>query len=148
MKMKHWMLIAAALSTGCLAQDALADEQFDAAPKPAGAPDTVPLSQTPKKGKSSKKPASKASSASFAPAVPPAKGDTAVPRQDGVNVRGRTAVNSELVARLKKDDKVKVLDEINIKNPKADEPSKWLKISLPSSTAVWVNTAFIDAHSK
>lgn len=150
MKMKHWMLIAA-LSSGCLAQDALADEQLDAAPKPAGAPETVPLNQTPKKSRTTsgkRSAASKPSSAAFAPAIPPAKGDIAVPRQNGVNIRGRTSVNSELVTRLKKDDKVKVLDEINLKNPKADEPSKWLKVSLPSSAGVWVNTSFIDANSK
>jgi hypothetical protein len=149
MKMKHWMLIAAALSTGCLAQEALADEQLDPSPKPAGAPDTVPLSQTPKKSKGSKKTtASKVSNAPMAPAIAPAKGDMAVPRQNNVTVRGRTSINSEMVARLKKDDKVKVLDEITLKNPKADEPAKWLKVSLPASTAVWVNTAFIDANTK
>jgi SH3-like domain-containing protein len=143
------MLIAAALSTGCLAQEALADEQLDPSPKPAGAPDTVPLSQTQKKSKGSKKgSASKVSNAPMAPAVAPAKGDMAVPRQNNVTVRGRTSINSEMVARLKKDDKVKVLDEITLKNPKGDEPAKWLKVSLPVSAAVWVNTAFIDANSK
>jgi hypothetical protein len=149
MKMKHWMLIAAALSTGCLAQEALADEQLDPSPKPAGAPDTVPLSQTPKRSKGSKKsPASKVSNAPIAPAVAPAKGDMAMPRQNNVTVRGRTSINSEMVARLKKDDKVKVLDEITLKSPKADEPAKWLKVSLPVSSAVWVNTAFINANTK
>src|ERR1043165_7169892 len=100
MKMKHWMLIAA-ISTGCLAQDALADEQLEA-PKPAGAPETVPLNQPPKKTKPTVKrsAASKTSSASVAPAIPPAKGDMAVPRQNGVNIRGRTSVNSELLTRL------------------------------------------------
>jgi uncharacterized protein YgiM (DUF1202 family) len=148
MKMKHWMLIAAALSTGCLALEALADEQLDPSPKPAGAPDTVSLSQS-KKGKGSKKAAaSKVSNAPMAPAVAPAKGEMAVPRQNNVTVRGRTSINSEMVARLKKDDKVKVLEEITLKNPKGDEPARWLKVSLPASTAVWVNTAFIDPNSK
>jgi len=33
-----------------------------------------------------------------------------------------------------------------LKNPKADEPSKWAKIALPASAPVWVNSTFLDAN--
>ncbi|HUR47486.1 MAG TPA: SH3 domain-containing protein, partial [Candidatus Saccharimonadales bacterium] len=145
MKIKHWMFIAAVLTTGCLAQDALADDQPD-----SGAPATVPVGKAGKKSssKTSKKPADKTSSSSLAPQVAPAVGDMAVPRQDNVNVRGKALLNSDVVGRLKKTDKVKVLEEITAKHPKADEPPKWLKVTLPASTPVWANTSFIDESTK
>jgi uncharacterized protein YraI len=65
-----------------------------------------------------------------------------------VNVRGQAVLNSEVVSRLKKTDKVKVLEEVTSKHAKADEPSKWLKVSLPSSTTVWANSSFIDDNTK
>jgi len=151
MKIKHWMFIAVVFSTGYLAQEAFADDQPDLAPKTdSGAPATVPVGKAPKKSsaKGTKSSTSKASSAPMAPGIPPAVGDTAVPRQDNVNVRGQAALNSEVVSRLKKTDKVKVLEEVTSKRSKADEPSKWLKVSLPTSTAVWANTAFIDENTK
>ena len=140
------MFIAAVLTTGYLTQDAFADDQPD-----SGAPVTVPVGKTGKKSssaKSGKKAADKSSSSSLAPQVAPAVGDTAVPRQDNVNVRGKAILNSDIVSRLKKGDKVKVLEEITAKHPKADEPPKWLKVSLPASTPVWANTSFIDESTK
>src|ERR1044072_495039 len=151
MKIKHWMFIAAVFSTGYLAQEVFADDQPNLAPKTdSGAPVTVPLGKTGKKSsaKGTKQSTPKASSAAMTPGVPPAVGDTAVPRQDNVNVRGQAALNSEVVSRLKKTDKVKVLEEVTAKRAKADEPSKWLKVSLPSSTTVWANSSFIDENTK
>src|SRR5215212_7605645 len=105
MKIKHWMFIAAVLSTGYLAQEAFADDQPDSAPKTdSGAPATVPVGKAGKKSssKASKQSTPKTSTGSLAPGVPPAVGDMAVPRQDNVNVRGQAALNSEVVSRLKR----------------------------------------------
>jgi uncharacterized protein YgiM (DUF1202 family) len=151
MKIKHWMFIAAVFSTGYLAQDVFADDQPDSAPKTdSAAPATVPVGRTGKKtsAKGTKSATGKTSSSPMAPGIPPAVGDTAVPRQDNVNVRGQAVLNSEVVGRLKKGDKVKVLEEVTAKKAKADEPSKWLKVTLPASTAVWANTSFIDENTK
>jgi SH3-like domain-containing protein len=68
----------------------------------------------------------------------------AVAKQDHVNVRGKASINSEVVAHLKKDQPVTVLEEITLKHPKTDEPAKWAKIALPSDTHVYVHSSFLD----
>lgn len=65
-----------------------------------------------------------------------------------VNVRGQPKLKSEVVARLAKDQKVTVIEEITRKNSGPDEPSAWAKIALPSDVHVWVNSGFIDASNK
>jgi uncharacterized protein YraI len=65
-----------------------------------------------------------------------------------VNVRGQPKLNSEVVTRLAKDQKVTVITEIVRNNSGPDEPSAWAKISLPSDVHVWVNAGFIDASTK
>jgi SH3-like domain-containing protein len=73
--------------------------------------------------------------------------EPAVVSQKNVNVRGQALLNSEVVAHLKKGDKITVIEEITTKKKK-DEPDKWYKISLPSSAPVWINSSFIDADKK
>ena len=41
-----------------------------------------------------------------------------------------------------------VIEEVTLKKPKTDEPSKWAKIALPSSVGVWVHSDYIDPNSK
>ncbi len=152
MKMKHWMLIAAVLATNCLTQDAFADDQLDAPKSDKDAATPFPRKTTRKTaGKTGtatgKKTAAKVTTAPMEPAVAPAKGETAVPRQNNVNIRGQANLNSEVVTKMKKDDQVKILDEVT-RAAKGDEPSKWYKVSLPASTPVWVNTSFIDHETK
>lgn len=65
-----------------------------------------------------------------------------------VNVRGQARLNSEVVARLAKDQKVTVIQEITRNNSGPDEPSAWAKIALPSEVHVWVNSGFIDGANK
>jgi uncharacterized protein YgiM (DUF1202 family) len=65
-----------------------------------------------------------------------------------VNVRGQARLNSEIVARLAKDQKVTVIQEITKNNSGPDEPSAWAKIVLPSDVHVWINSGFIDASNK
>jgi hypothetical protein len=68
-----------------------------------------------------------------------------VVRQNNVNVRGKAAINSEVITRLTRGQKVNVLEEVTLSKPKQDEPAKWLKISLPTNTTVWAHASFIDS---
>ena len=81
------------------------------------------------------------------PALPLTPGP-AVVREKTVNVRGKAAINSEVVNQLKRDERVTVIEEVTLKKPKADEPARWAKIELPANTPVWVNANFIDGESK
>lgn len=65
-----------------------------------------------------------------------------------VNVRGLAGLKGEVIGRVSKGETVNVLEQINLAKHKADEPSQWAKISLPTNVAVWVNSQFIDAKSK
>jgi uncharacterized protein YgiM (DUF1202 family) len=65
-----------------------------------------------------------------------------------VNVRGRAGLIGEVLTKIHRGDKVMVIEEITLKNSKADEPSAWAKINLPDGAHVWVNTSFIDAATK
>ena len=65
-----------------------------------------------------------------------------------VNVRGQAGVKGEVVAHLKKGDKVTVIAEITLDKHKADEPAQWAKITLPAGNKVWVNAKFVDATNK
>ncbi len=65
-----------------------------------------------------------------------------------VNVRGQAGVKGEVIAHLKKGDKVTVIAEITLDKHKADEPAQWAKIALPADVKVWVNAKFVDAANK
>ena len=67
---------------------------------------------------------------------------------DHVNVRGQAGVKGEVIAHLKKGDKVTVIAEITLDKHKADEPAQWAKIALPADVKVWVNAKFVDAANK
>lgn len=75
-------------------------------------------------------------------------GETAVVTQETVNVRGKASLTGEVVTHLKRGEKVVVLEEITVPNPKPDEPSKWSKIELPANTPVWVFADYVDAATK
>jgi uncharacterized protein YgiM (DUF1202 family) len=65
-----------------------------------------------------------------------------------VNVRGQARLKSEVVARLAKEQRVIVIEEIVRNNSGPDEPSAWAKILLPSDVHVWINSGFIDSTNK
>jgi uncharacterized protein YgiM (DUF1202 family) len=100
------------------------------------------------KKKSAKKPGAKpkqtVSELKTIPLVP----GPAIVDANHVNVRGQPKLNSEVIARLSKDQKVTVITEISRKNSGPDEPSAWAKIVLPSDVHVWVNAGFIDPANK
>ncbi|MDB6016570.1 MAG: type 3 domain protein [Pedosphaera sp.] len=101
--------------------------------------------KTKKKAASAKKPVNNTVT-EIKPAAPLIVNEPAVARQNNVNVRGKANINSEVVMHLKEGETVTVLEEITLKNPKTDEPTKWAKISLPPSAHVWVNSSFLDAN--
>jgi len=78
----------------------------------------------------------------------PFAAETALVKRDAVNVRGQHSTASEVITQLKKGDKVTVLEEITIKKPKPDEPSKWLRIQMPSTVPVWVFAQYINTDNK
>src|SRR4051812_29060115 len=151
MIIKNWLILAVALSSGFTARSLLADDQ------PPGGTNASELSAAP--ASSSKK--KKAASVKKTPAAPkksivateplkatPVSPGPAVVTQKSVNIRGQAAINSEVIVRLQKGDHVNVVEEVTLKNPKADEPAKWAKVSLPTNAPVWVNASFINAADK
>ena len=74
--------------------------------------------------------------------------ESAVAKQNNVNVRAQAAIGSEIVTHLQKGQTVTVLEEVTLKKPKTDEPAKWFRIMLPTNTTAWVNGEFINASNK
>ena len=70
--------------------------------------------------------------------------EPAVAKQPNVNIRGQAKINSEIVGHLKKGDAVMVLEEIALAKTKQDEPSRWFRVALPPSQAVWIHSSFVD----
>lgn len=133
MTLKHRMFVALLLAAGF------------AAPVFAADPPVVPADSTSKKA-AAKKPAAKpAAGVVVLPSPEPAVVSQSV--KDAINVRGQALYNSEVVTRIKKGERVMVLEEITTKKRK-DEPDKWYKIALPASSGVWVNSMFLDADKK
>lgn len=149
MKIKVWLVLAAACSLSLVATRGGADElQPGPKPEPANA-DQPPVS--PSKSAKKKKPADTAKKAAPAPEVEKAPANApepAIVKQNNVNVRGQADIYSDVVIRLKKGDQVSILEEMTLKKPKVDEPDKWARIALPSSAYVWVHSSFIDAASQ
>jgi SH3-like domain-containing protein len=146
MTLIHRTFVAVLLSAGFAAPVFAADPPvIPADPAPAA---KKPAAKKPAKTAAAKKPADKPAAAKSSPGVVvlPTP-ETAVVSQKNVNVRGQALLNSEIVARLKKGDKVTVIEEITTKKKK-DEPEKWYKVSLPSTASVWVNSSFLDADKK
>ncbi len=73
--------------------------------------------------------------------------ETATVNQNNVNVRGRAGFNGEVITVLRFGDPVEVLGTVTLSKTKSGEPAKWLKISLPANTPVWVHSDFIDAST-
>lgn len=134
MKMTYWRIVAMGLSLA--APVAWADDQppastpgTDAKPKLEAAPAGSPATPT---------------RAPLLSADPISGPGPAVVRQNNVNVRGKAAINSEVVTRLMRGQRVNVLEEVALTKARPDEPAKWAKISLPTNAAVWAHGAFID----
>jgi len=163
MKTKLWMLLGAA----CAGVLTLELERPVFAQTPAAPPTTPPVipadvpappagrtetKAEPKKTEKKEKAATKSKKAATKPAETPKPGahlsaGPAVATQKNVNLRGKAAIDSEIVTRIRQGELVTVLEEVT-KKPKENEPDRWAKVLLPAGSVVWVSTLFIEPNSK
>ncbi len=165
MKKKYGVILAAMLATGVVAQTTTnttppplptpsAGAAPSATPGAAAMPAPMPMpdesastNKPPKKVAKKKAPArAKKPKVIETAGAPFIKDETAVSKQNNVNVRAQSHINSEVVFHLQKGDAVTVINEVVLTKPKADEPSRWVQVALPSTTPVWVSAKYIDAN--
>lgn len=137
--------IVAAIAAGVVtlhvaAQDAPTAPATNAAEKAAAPAKKTEAKKAPAKPA---KPAKKEEAKAELKVEPVLAPEPAVAKQN-VNVRGQASINSEVIARLQKNDHITVLEDITLKKPKQDEPARWYRIALPTNTTVWINTSFIE----
>ena len=65
-----------------------------------------------------------------------------------VSARGKATIFSALVFQFNKNEPVNIVEEININNPKAGEPRKWLRVQVPADAGVWVHADFLSTPFK
>ena len=145
MTKKHRMFLAAVLLIGICAP-AFAAEPAVPPVIPAGETPAPKTAKTDTKKKSSAKKSDSKKADKTTETPKPSNPEPAVAKQNNINVRGQAKINSEVVTHLKKGQLVTILEEITLKKPGTDEPSKWAKIALPASSFAWVNTSFVDAN--
>jgi uncharacterized protein YgiM (DUF1202 family) len=167
MKISYWISLTALISGSALAQPAAVETAPAStnAATPVVPPSLVaptndvatvntnasaekkPATKPAKKSPAKKPAAKKADAAALVRSEPLLPGP-AVVIASNVNVRGQAKYTSEVVTRVTKGDTVLVVEEIQLKNSKPDEPSAWAKIMLPANTHVWAHSQFIDPASK
>lgn len=134
MKKNFGLLLGALLTASLLAQTPPAKPETKPAAKSKAAPAARPV-------------AKKSSLAEELRTIPLVAGPAAVIASN-VNVRGRAGLIGEVLTKISKGSLVTVIEEITLKNSKADEPSAWAKIVLPPGARVFVNATFIDPATK
>lgn len=134
MKKNFGLLLGALLTTSLLAQT------------PPAKPETKPVAKS-KAAPAAKPVAKKTSLADELRTIPLVAGPAAVIASN-VNVRGRAGLIGEVLTKISKGSMVTVIEEVTLKNSKADEPSAWAKIVLPPGARVFVNATFIDPATK
>lgn len=134
MKKNFGLLLGALLTTSLLAQTPPAKPETKPAAKSKAAPAAKPVAKKP-------------SLAEELRTIPLVAGPAAVIASN-VNVRGRAGLIGEVLTKITKGSMVTVIEEITLKNSKADEPSAWAKIVLPPGARVFVNATFIDPATK
>lgn len=132
MTTKQWTALMVAMLTGWFALNA------------ADATSTKKSSTKKAPGKKTAAPARKAAAAAEAPVMQP---EPALVKADNVNVRGKASFVGEVITKLKKGEKITILEEITLKSPQKDEPAKWYRIAMPASTPVWIHAGFVDTNS-
>lgn len=139
MKKNFCLLLGMLLTAGLIAQTAT---------PPAAAPPAKAETKPAAKKKAAAKPAAKKPSlADELRSIPLVAGPATVIASN-VNVRGRAGLVGEVLTKITKGSMVTVIEEITLKNSKADEPSAWAKIVLPPGARVFVNASYIDAATK
>src|ERR1017187_3058617 len=72
----------------------------------------------------------------------------AVAGGNNVNVRGQASLKGEVITHLHPGDAVTVLEQINLRKHRTDEPAQWAKIVFPTNAYAWVSAKYIDAVNK
>lgn len=153
MKMKPALFLAVIMATSAMAQNSApplpppggASNAAPAAPSPVPLMEPLPTAPA-KKAAKAKAPAplTKARKPETeAPGAPFNTNDIAVSKQDNVNIRAQSHINSEIIARLKNGETVTAMGEVTLKHPKTDEPARWVQVELPEGTHVWVSTSYL-----
>jgi len=145
MKMNYALVAGLVLSTGLMAQTNSSSPVLAPAPAAVSAPVAAE--------KPAAKPATKPAARKAAPVKPaaPERTVTLVPGPatvdaSNVNVRGRSTIMGEVVAKLNKGDVVTVVEQVENKWAKGDDRKQWARIAYPASTPVWVFASFVDAN--
>jgi uncharacterized protein YgiM (DUF1202 family) len=170
MKRNLWIVLAAALSTSVLAQDATNSAAVMQAPPPEPtpmttptvaptpameAPTNAPAATAPKKATTTKKKATKTTKKTAAPkkaktpelkTVPLVPGP-AVVSANHVNVRSKAGLVGEVLTHVTNGTPITVIEEVHLKKSGPDEPSAWAKILLPPDTHVWVKSSLLDSNN-
>ncbi len=151
MKKNFWLVFGVMLSTSVLADQATVSSATTNAPQLETAGTNAPAARKPTTtrrgpGRSA---ARKAAPAPELRTVPLVAGPAVVSVGAGpVNVRGRAGLAGEVITRLTNGEPVTVIEEIALKNSKANEPSAWAKIALPEKAHGWVKASYIDPANK
>jgi len=159
MKKQIWSVFVATISTGLLAQTnppvstapaatpapAMTAPAATAA-EPAPAMTNAPAKKKVVPHKKRKLAAAKEATIAETPVVL-APGPAEI-NAGSVNIRGQASFKGEVVARLSQGDTVTVLEQINLRKHKADEPAQWAKIAYPKNANVWVDAKYIDTDTK
>ena len=75
---------------------------------------------------------------------PPA---VATVKTDSLIVRSQPAWDGEQISHVVKGQAVTVLEQITLARPKANEPTNWARITLPTNAAVWVFADYVDTNT-
>ena len=131
-------ILSALVSTSLLAQTVT---NPPAAPPIESKPSST-TTNAPAKKAAKKKTVAKKKAPTPRPVTVPLNPGPAVCEANNVNLRGQAKLKSEVVGKLMKGQQVTVLEEVQLKNSDADEPSAWAKILLPtrlkkSSCGTW-----------
>ena len=106
---------------------------------------------TTKKSSTKKAPAKKSATSAKKPAgeapAPLLQPEPALVKADNVNVRGKASFVGEVITKLKKGERITILEEITLKSPQKDEPAKWYRIAMPANTPVWIHAGFVNTNA-
>ena len=150
MKMNYALVLGVFLTASLTAQTNSSSPTPAAAPVAVSAPPVTPVATQPA---STNKPAAKP--AAKKPVVKrPAVVEKTVSLMPGpatvdashLNVRGRSTIMSEVLARLNRGDTVTVLEQVENKWAKGDDMKQWARIAYPTNATCWVFAAFVDAN--
>ncbi len=155
MKKQIWSVFVAAITTSVLAQTNAPDSTPPpatpppamTAPAPAAVESAPAVTNAPVKKKTATHKKRKLSAAKEAMFTEPTVALVPGPAEvsgNNVNIRGQASLKSEVIAHLHPGDVVTVLEQINLRKHKADEPAQWAKIVFPTNAYAWVNVKYID----